>query len=81
VSESATANRWREEGRAIAATLDDHASAVIIGREPEHAAEVALGIAEVQARRRRVAIIKKIIESFMNVHCPARGNGLLGASR
>ena len=56
MSESATVNRWREEGRAIAATLDDHASAAIIGREPEHAAEVALGIAEVQARRRRVAV-------------------------
>ena len=49
-------NRWREEGHAIAAALDAHASAAIIARDPEHAAEVALGIAEVQARRRRVAV-------------------------
>jgi hypothetical protein len=56
VSDAVTTNRWREEGHAIAATLDAHASAVIIGRESEHAAEVALGIAEVQARRRRVAV-------------------------
>jgi hypothetical protein len=51
-----TTNRWREEGHAIAADLDEHASAVIIGRDTERAAEVALGIAEVQARRRRVAV-------------------------
>jgi hypothetical protein len=49
-------NRWREEGHAIAAALDEHASAVIIGRDTERAAEVALGIAEIQARRRRVAV-------------------------
>jgi hypothetical protein len=50
------ANRWREEGRAIAASLDAHGAAAVIGRDPEIAAEVALGIAEVQARRRRVAV-------------------------
>jgi hypothetical protein len=49
-------NRWREEGQAIAATLDAHGAAVVIAREPEHAAEVALGIGDVQARRRRVAV-------------------------
>ena len=51
-----TTNRWREEGHAIAATLEAHGAAVIIAREPEHAAEVALGIGDVQARRRRVAV-------------------------
>ncbi|HUF30345.1 MAG TPA: SPOR domain-containing protein [Gemmatimonadaceae bacterium] len=49
-------NRWREDGHAIAATLDSHSAAVIIGRQAEDAAEVALGIAESQARRRRVAV-------------------------
>jgi hypothetical protein len=52
----ATTNRWREEGQAIAASLDEHGAAVIIAREPEHAGEVALGIGDVQARRRRVAV-------------------------
>ena len=50
------ANRWREEGQAIASTLDEHGAAVVIARDPEHAAEVALGIGDVQARRRRVAV-------------------------
>ncbi|HSJ62376.1 MAG TPA: SPOR domain-containing protein [Gemmatimonadaceae bacterium] len=52
----APTNRWREEGHAIAAALDAHASAVVIGRDTERAAEVALGIAEIQAKRRRVAV-------------------------
>ena len=56
MTESGTRNRWREEGQAIAATLDAHSAAVIIGRNAEDAAEVALGIAELQARRRRVAV-------------------------
>lgn len=54
--ESGATSPWREAGHAIAANLDDHGAAVIIAPEPEHAAEVALGIAEVQARRRRVAV-------------------------
>lgn len=54
--ESDATNHWREAGHAIAASLDDRGAAVIIAPVPEHAAEVALGIAEVQARRRRVAI-------------------------
>ncbi len=56
MTESGTRNRWREEGQAIAAALDAHSAAVIIGRQAEDAAEVALGIAESQARRRRVAV-------------------------
>ncbi len=56
MTESGTRNRWREEGQAIAAALDAHSAAAIIGRQAEDAAEVALGIAESQARRRRVAV-------------------------
>jgi hypothetical protein len=55
VTEPATTG-WREEGQAIAAALDERGAAVIIAREPEQAAEIALGIGDVQARRRRVAI-------------------------
>lgn len=46
----------REEGHAMAGALDVHTSALVVGRDPSSAAEVALGIAEVQARRRRVAL-------------------------
>ena len=56
MSGPATTNRWRDEGHAIAAALDERGAAVIIAREPEQAAEVALGIGDVQARRRRVAV-------------------------
>lgn len=63
MTEPGTSTRWREEGHAIATALDAHASAAIIGRNPEHAAEVALGIAEVQARRRRVAVADLVGET------------------
>lgn len=51
-----TGGRWREEGQAIAAALDGHGAAVVIAHDAERAAEVALGIGDVQARRRRVAV-------------------------
>lgn len=47
---------WEQEGSRISPTLDFRTSALVIGDDPVAAAEVALGIARVQARRRRVAI-------------------------
>jgi len=53
---------WEAEGHRHAAELDGCAGAVIIGERPTTAAEVALGIARVQARRRRVAVADTVGE-------------------
>ena len=53
---------WEAEGHRHAAALDACAGAVIIGEDPSTAAEVALGIARVQARRRRVAVADTVGE-------------------
>lgn len=47
---------WREEGRRAAAILDAVGSAVVVGRDAEAAAWVALGLAQAQSARRRVAV-------------------------
>ncbi|MDQ6829554.1 MAG: hypothetical protein M3081_11860, partial [Gemmatimonadota bacterium] len=53
---------WEAEGRRIAEDFDGVTSAVIVSADPAAAAQVALGIARVQARRRRVAIADMIGE-------------------
>ncbi|MEO8878927.1 MAG: hypothetical protein ABI446_00870 [Gemmatimonadaceae bacterium] len=53
---------WEAEGNRHAAALDACAGAVVIGERPATAAEVALGIARVQARRRRVAVADTVGE-------------------
>ena len=47
---------WEQEGQRISPALDFRASALIVGSDPVAAAEVALGIARAQARRRRVCV-------------------------
>jgi hypothetical protein len=47
---------WEDEGRRLAASFNDYASAVILAPDAEDAAAVALGIAELQARDRRVVV-------------------------
>ncbi|MBX3133416.1 MAG: SPOR domain-containing protein [Gemmatimonadaceae bacterium] len=47
---------WTEEGRRTAPALADIAAALVIGRDPEAAAAVALGIAAGCAHERRVAV-------------------------
>jgi hypothetical protein len=47
---------WHDEGRRVASALDAVGSALVVGRDPEMAAWVALGIARAQAERRRVAV-------------------------
>jgi hypothetical protein len=47
---------WHDEGRRVASALDAVGSALVVGRDPEIAAWVALGIARAQAERRRVAV-------------------------
>ena len=53
---------WEAEGNRHAAAFDACAGAVIIGENSSTAAEVALGIARVQARRRRVAVADTVGE-------------------
>jgi hypothetical protein len=53
---------WEAEGNRHAFALDACAGAVVIGERPSTAAEVALGIARVQARRRRVAVADTVGE-------------------
>ncbi|MBC7791789.1 MAG: SPOR domain-containing protein [Anaerolineae bacterium] len=48
--------QWEDEGTRIASALDGCGSAVVVGSDTSAAAQVALGIGRVQARRRRVAI-------------------------
>jgi hypothetical protein len=47
---------WEDEGRRIAPALAERFSAVIVAADPEDAAAVALGIAEVHALRRRAVV-------------------------
>ena len=47
---------WEQEGQRIAPALDFRASALILGSDPVAAADVALGMARAQARRRRVCV-------------------------
>jgi hypothetical protein len=47
---------WTEEGRRIGVTLDAFHAVVVVGTDPVATAEVALGIARVQAVHRRVAL-------------------------
>ncbi|MEO8564250.1 MAG: hypothetical protein ABI601_19375 [bacterium] len=47
---------WTEEGRRIGATLDAFHAVVVVGTDPIATAQVALGIARVQAVGRRVAL-------------------------
>lgn len=55
-------SRWEAEGRRIAEEFDGVTSAVVVSADPTAAAQVALGIARVQARRRRVAIADMVGE-------------------
>lgn len=47
---------WEDEGRRIAPAMAERFSAVIVASDPEDAAAVALGIAEVHALRRRAVV-------------------------
>ena len=47
---------WTERGRDLGATLDKYHAVVIAGSDPVATAEVALGIARLQAQHRRVAV-------------------------
>jgi hypothetical protein len=47
---------WNEEGRRIGVTLDAFHAIVVVGSDPEAAAETAIGIARIQAVHRRVAL-------------------------
>ena len=47
---------WALEGRRLALALDNLAFVVVAGSDPGAAAEVALGMGRVQARRRRVVV-------------------------
>ncbi len=47
---------WTERGRELGPTLDACHAVVVVGGDPEATAEVALGIARVQAAHRRVAV-------------------------
>ncbi|HEY2895980.1 MAG TPA: hypothetical protein VGJ12_02500, partial [Gemmatimonadaceae bacterium] len=53
---------WEAEGNRHSSAFDACAGAVVIGEQPSVAAEVALGIARVQARRRRVAVADTVGE-------------------
>ena len=52
-----SAAAWEDEGRRIGAALDALAAVVVVGVVPDDAAAVALGIGEVQSRRRRVVVV------------------------
>ncbi len=47
---------WLQEGREVGVTLDACHAVVVVGSDPVATAEVALGIARVQAQHRRVAV-------------------------
>ena len=55
---------WDSEGERIGAQLDARSCVVVAGTDPEAAAHVALGIARVQARRRRVAVADLVGELY-----------------
>ena len=54
---------WEVAGRRVAASLDSATSALVIGDDPIAAASAALGIARVQAARRRVAVADLVGEA------------------
>lgn len=56
VPPNSAAAAWLEEGRRATAALDAVHSAVVVGRDPDAAAWVALGLAQMQAAARRVAV-------------------------
>jgi hypothetical protein len=47
---------WTERGRDLGATLNEYHAVVVLGSDPVATAEVALGLARVQAMHRRVAV-------------------------
>jgi len=47
---------WTERGRDLSATLNEYHAIVVVGSDPVATADVALGIARVQAAHRRVAV-------------------------
>ncbi|HUO52674.1 MAG TPA: hypothetical protein VMT93_09150, partial [Gemmatimonadaceae bacterium] len=47
---------WVEEGRRQALALEGHHFVLVVGDDPNAAAEVALGMGRVQAARRRVVV-------------------------
>ena len=54
---------WEDEGDRIALELGESSAALIVGPDARAAARVALGIASVQARRRRVAVVDAVGEN------------------
>jgi hypothetical protein len=67
-----SASMWEAEGQRIGASVDPHHCVVLIGDDPDRAAEVALGVGRVQARRRRVAVVDLVGElSPLQRHVPA----------
>jgi hypothetical protein len=55
-SDPVSPEEWAAEGERVAGALEDVAAALVIGREPRVAAQVALGIAKAQRGDRRVAV-------------------------
>jgi len=55
-SDPVSPEEWAAEGERVAGALEDVAAALVIGRDPRVAAQVALGIAKAQRGDRRVAI-------------------------
>ncbi len=55
-SDPVSPEEWAAEGERVAGALEDVAAALVIGRDPRIAAQVALGIAKAQRGDRRVAI-------------------------
>jgi hypothetical protein len=51
-----TRMNWTQEGREVGVTLDACHAVVVVGSDPTATAEVALGIARLQAQHRRVAV-------------------------
>jgi hypothetical protein len=47
---------WEAEGRRLGETLDGYSCLVVVGRDPDATALAALGIAQTQATKRRVAV-------------------------
>jgi hypothetical protein len=53
---------WEDEGERIAPYLADSSAVLVVGSDPRAAARVALAIARLQARRRRVAVVDAVGE-------------------
>ena len=71
---------WAAEGRRIAPALQDVAAAIITGRDPEAAAEVALAVAAVHCAERRVAIAD-LVGGIAQLGAVSEGRGLLECLR